>query len=83
MKVVKSWRSSASCLERVRSSLIGFLFFAAHPGLQLLDDFLVRRAERALRGFRFCPGFNLLHDVEQQFGGAPIALGPRFSILFA
>src|SRR5271170_4654370 len=75
MKVVKSWRSSASYSERDRSSLIGNWFFAAHPGLQLLDDLLVRRAERALRGFRFCPAFDLLQDVEQEFGGAPIALG--------
>jgi hypothetical protein len=28
--------------------------------------------EQALRGFGFCPPFDVLQDVEQEFGGAPI-----------
>src|SRR5271156_4731817 len=75
MKVVKSWRSSASYSEQDRSSLIGNWVLAAHPGLQLLDDLLVRRAERALRGFRFCPAFDLLQEGKGDWGGSPFAGG--------
>src|SRR5690349_20238913 len=74
-KVVKSCRSTASYSAGVSSSPIGYGFLAAQPGHQLLDDLLVRRTERALGSLRFCPAFDLWRDVEQEFGGAPIAPG--------
>src|SRR6516165_11881685 len=74
-KTTKSLRNNASYSARVRASIIGHGFVAAQPGLQLLDDLVVGRAERALRGLRFAPVFDVELDVEQEFGGAPIALG--------
>src|SRR6516164_8008443 len=71
----KSLRNKTSYSARVRSSIIGFALPAAQPGLQLLDDLLVGGAERALRGFRFGAAFAPVQRVEQQFSGAPIALG--------
>jgi hypothetical protein len=44
----------------------------------LLDDLLVRRAERTLRGFRFCPAFDVLQDVEQDLGIEPSLFVPAF-----
>src|SRR6516164_5294058 len=74
-KTTKSLRNNASYSARVRASIIGHGFVAAQPGLQLLDDLVVGRAERALSGLRFAPVFDVELDVEQEFGGAPIALG--------
>src|SRR6516225_5768643 len=71
----KSLRNKTSYSARVSPSIIGSALAAAQPGLQLLDDLLVGGAERALRGFRFGGAFALVQRVEQQFGGAPIALG--------
>src|ERR1700746_2604202 len=71
----KSLRSKASYSARVRSSIIGYSFLAMQPGHELRDDLLVRRAERARRGFRFRPAFEILLDVEHKFGGAPTAFG--------
>src|SRR6516165_12379315 len=71
----KSLRNAVSYSARVRSSIIGSAPAATQPGLQLLDDLLVGCGERALRGFRFAATVALVQRVEQQFGGAPIALG--------
>src|SRR5260370_39894900 len=75
-KRAKSLRNSASYSARVRSSIIGFSFLAAQPDLQLLDDLLVRLAEGGGLGrCRLAPAFDVPKHVEQEFGGAPIALG--------
>src|SRR5690348_148445 len=63
-KVPKSCRSRVSYSARVRSSIIGLSFVAAQPGIQLFDDLLIRRAERALCGFWFGAAFDLVQHVE-------------------
>src|ERR1700751_3395433 len=71
----KSLRNAASYWARVSSSIIGSSLLTVQPGLQLRDDLLIGGAERALRGFRFAAALGLVQHVEQQFDGAPIALG--------
>src|SRR6516162_9617183 len=71
----KSLRNAVSYWARVSSSIIGSSLLTVQPGLQLRDDLLIGGAERALRGLRFAPVFDVELDVEQEFGGAPIALG--------
>jgi hypothetical protein len=68
-------RNAASYSPRVRSSIIGFSFLALEPGLELLDDFLVRGGEGGLGSCRRRPAFDVELEFEQEFGGPPIALG--------
>ena len=68
-------RNTASYWARVSSSIIGSSLLTVQPSLQLFDDLFVGRVERALRGFRFAAAFGLMQHVEQQFDGAPVAVG--------
>src|SRR5215472_10063062 len=71
MNAAKSCRSTILYSAGVKSLIIGLSFFAKEPSFELLDHLFFCPAECVLSGFRLCPAL----DVEQEFEGAPIAVG--------
>src|SRR5215472_3141416 len=75
MNAAKSCRSTILYSAGVKSLIIGLSFFAKEPSFELLDDLFFCPAECVLSGFRLCPALDVVNDVEQEFEGAPIAVG--------